>query len=564
MKTCQNCGHTMGDQDLFCGNCGAMSLDGVDTPAQEAQQSPVTEVPPAAESAATSAPATEPVSAQPEKPAGSKGLWKLGLIAAAAVVVLVVAVVGITGALKNGNKTFADVQREFLLDAGVTYVEQLVEQYDAMTNLSTDLTITVEPPTEESAAYLEDTALTMGVETSRDSFALDANLRLMGSDVIGGVVALDDGMLTLALPEISDTRYVLDLKQMIYEATGIEVTELALPELSEDTMTALLKTYFNIVISAANDDNVTVTKGQEIELPWLGETVNGTLYVFRPTAKDVEDMLLKLADALENDKDLREFVISLTGDNLALVEAAMGVEDLDAALQDGLDEAAQALRDNAAYMGQSVEDAGMIWTVGYADGRVCFQEISLEQDPGVGLTYESMGNEKDGRRDAFYVMNYGDSPDMVVETEYTKEDGLYNGTLYMSQYGEELLSMQFKNVDEDTRSALGAAYGTYTMTVNDYGTVMTWDMNVAKSENGGTDHTIAFSGDELAYSAGFEQLVLHIHSSDEEATIELPEGEEVDINSLTDGDLEELGVLIQQHLMETLGPVIAGMDGMYN
>lgn len=564
MKTCQNCGHTMGDQDLFCGNCGAMSLDGVDTPAQEAQQSPVTEVAPDVESTATSAPATEPISAQPEKPAGGKGLWKLGLIAAAAVVVLVVAVVGITGALKNGNKTFADVQREFLLDAGVTYVEQLVEQYDAMTNLSTDVTITVEPPTEESTAYLEDTALTMGVETSRDSFALDANLRLMGSDVIGGVVALDDGMLTLALPEISDTRYVLDLKQMIYEATGIEVTELALPELSEDTMTALLKTYFNIVISAANDDNVTVTKGQEIELPWLGETVNGTLYVFRPTAKDVEDMLLKLADALENDEDLREFVISLTGDNLTLVEAAMGVEDLDAALQDGLDEAAQALRDNAAYMGQSVEDAGMIWTVGYADGRVCFQEISLEQDPGVGLTYESVGNEKDGRRDAFYVMNYGDSPDMVVETEYTKEDGLYNGTLYMSQYGEELLSMQFKNVDEDTRSALGAAYGTYTMTVNDYGTVMTWDMNVAKSENGGTDHTIAFSGDELAYSAGFEQLVIHIHSSDEEATIELPEGEEVDINSLTDSDLEELGVLIQQHLMETLGPVIAGMDGMYN
>lgn len=471
--------------------------------------------------------------------------------------------VGITGALKNGNKTFADVQREFLLDGGVTYVEQLVEQYDAMTNLSTDLTITVEPPMEEAAAYLEDTALTVGVETSRDSFALDAGLRLMGSDVIGGVVALDDGMLTLALPEVSDARYVLDLKQMIYEATGIQVTELALPELSEDTMTALLKTYFDIVISAANEENVTVTKDQDIELPWLGETVKGTLYVFQPTAKDVEDMLLKLADALENDEDLREFVLSLTGDNLALVEAAMGVEDLNTALQDGLDEAAQALRDNAADVGQSVEDAGLIWTVGYADGRVCLQDFALEQDTDVGLTYESVGNEKDERRDAFYVMNYGDSPDLVLETEYTKEDGRYSGTLYMSQYGEEVLSMQFKDVDEDTRSALGASYGTYTMTVNDYGTVMTLDMNVAKAADGGTDHTIALSGDELAYSAGFDQLVIHIHSTDEEATIELPEGQEVDINSLTDSDLESLGMLIQQHLMETLGPVIMGMDGLY-
>lgn len=561
MKTCQNCGHTMDDQDLFCGNCGAMSLDGVDQPEQAAEPAPAAEAAPAVEPAAVSAP--EPVPAEPVKPAGGKGLWKLGIIVAAAVVVLVVAVVGITGALKNGNKSFADVQREFLLDAGVTYVEQLVEQYDAMTNLSTDVTITVEPPTEESAAYLEDTALTMGVETSRDSFALDANFRLMGSDVIGGVVALDDGMLTLALPEISDTRYVLDLKQMIYEATGIEVTELALPELSEDTMTALLKTYFDIVISAANDENVTVTKNQAIELPWLGETVNGTLYVFKPTAKDVEEMLLKLADALENDEELREFILSLTGDNLALVEAAMGVEDLDAVLQDGLDEAAQALRENAAYAGQGMENAGVTWTVGYADGRVCFQNFALEEDPGVGITYESLGNEKDGRQDVFYVMNYGDTPDVLLEAEYTKVDGCYSGTLNMSQYGEEVLSMQFKDVDEDTRSALGAAYGTYTMTVNDYGTVMTMDMNVAESEDGGTDHTIAVSGDELAYSAGFDKLVIHIHSSDENATIELPEGDEVDISSLTDSDLEALGTLIQQHLMETLGPVIMGMDGMY-
>lgn len=562
MKTCQNCGHTMDDQDLFCGNCGAMSLDGVDQPEQAAEPAPTTESAPAVEPAAVSAP--EPVPAEPVKPAGGKGLWKLGIIVAAAVVVLAVAVVGITSALKNGNKTFADVQREFLLDAGVTYVEQLVEQYDAMTNLSTDVTITVEPPTAESAAYLEDTALTMGVETSRDSFALDANFRLMGSDVIGGVVALDDGMLTLALPQISDARYVLDLKQMIYEATGIQVTELALPELSEDTVTALLKTYFNIVISAANDKNVTVTKDQAIELPWMGETVNGTLYVFKPTAKDVEEMLLKLADALENDEDLREFILSLTGDNLSLVEAAMGVENLDAALQDGLNQAAQALRDNAAYVGQDVEDSGFRWIVGYADGRVCYQGLGLEADGYESLSYESVGNEKDGRHDVFCMQYYEDSPAAMLEIEYTKEDGLYNGAMSMSYWDEEVLSARFENVDEDTRSALGAAYGTYTMTVNDYGTVMTMDMNVAKSEDGGTDHTIAVSGDELAYSAGFDKLVIHIHSSDENATIELPEGDEVDINSLSDSDLEELGTLIQQHLMEALGPVIMGMDGMYD
>ena len=97
-------------------------------------------------------------------------------------------------------------------------------------------------------------------------------------------------------------------------------------------MTALLKSYFEVVIATATEDNVTVEKNQEIELPYLGETVKGTRYVFQPTAKDVENMLLRLADALEQDEDLREFVLSLAGNNLALVEVALNVEDLDATL----------------------------------------------------------------------------------------------------------------------------------------------------------------------------------------------------------------------------------------
>ena len=548
MKTCANCGHTMNDQDVFCSNCGAMSLENTESPATT----------PTAAAQPTPPPMPE-VTPTPAAPQGSgKGIGKVAILAAAAVVVLVVAIFGITGALKGGDDSFAGVQREFLLDSGVTYVEQLVDQYNAMTNISTDITLTVETGVPEYDLYLDGTALRMGLETQRDAFALDATLQLMGSDVLHGVVALDDGMLTLAMPEITDNRYVLDLKQLIYENTGIEVTELALPELSKDTMTALLKSYFEVVIATATDDNVTVEQNQDIELPYLGETVKGTRYIFRPTAKDVENMLLRLADALEQDEDLREFVLSLAGNNLALVEQALNVEDLDATLQQSLDEAAASLRESAAEIGQEAADAGFTWTVGYADGRVCYQGIGVTSEPDI-YVYESVGKESQGRRDVAYINDVysEDGQFMVIEAEYTKDGGAYSGTVTIKEWGETVLSAEYQDVNPEKCSPLGTAYGSYVFTVRDYDTEMTVEMTVEKSASGGTDIVMTFTGDDFYSMTGFDGLTLRLYSTDKDATIQMPEGDEVDIASMSDDELMELSMLIQSSLMESLSAALS-------
>lgn len=546
MKTCANCGHTMNDQDVFCSNCGAMSLDNTDSPADASAATPQP----------TAAPTPEVTSTAPK--GGGKGIGKVAILAAVAVVILVVAVFGIIGALKGGDDSFAGVQREFLLDSGVTYLEQFVDQYNAMTNLSTDITMTVETGVPEYDLYLDGTALRMGLETQRDAFALDATLQLLGSDVLHGVVALDDGMLTLAMPEITDDRYVLDLKQIIYENTGIEVTELALPELSKDTMTALLKSYFEVIIATATEENVTVEKDQDIELPYLGETVKGTRYVFRPTAKDVENMLLRLADALEQDEDLREFILSLAGNNLALVEQMLNVEDLDATLQQSLDEAAASLRESAAEIGQEAADAGFTWTVGYADGRVCYQGIGVTSEPDI-YVYESVGKEADGRRDTVYI-NDGyseDGPPVLLEAEYTKDGGAYSGTVTMKEWGETVLSMEYQDVNPEKCSPLGTAYGSYVFTVRDYDTEMTVEMTVEKSASGGTDIVMTFTGDDFYSMTGFDGLTLRLYSTDKDATIQMPEGDEVDIASMSDDELMELSMLIQSSLMESLSAVLS-------
>ena len=329
------------------------------------------------------------------------------------------------------------------------------------------------------------------------------------------------------------------------------------PHRLTDTLKALLETYFDVILGAANEDNVTVDKNQQIELQRLGETVNGTLYTFQPTAADVEQMLLKLADTLEKDEDLQDFILSLAGDNLDLVEQMFGTDDLDGLLQAGLSDAAASLRESVAVMGQTVADSGFVWTVGYADGRVCYQRLGFE-DQDAAMVYESMGDEQDGRRDAFYVLGYGGANTMAMETEYTKVDGLYTGSLVMEEWDETILSMTFDQVDEDTRSALGAAYGTYGMVFDNYGTPMTLYVTVGAADSVGTDHRFTLDDG----SGTFDGYALNLWTSDKKATVMEPFGTPVDITTLDDSDLEELGMLLQQDFMEAFMPLIMGMESM--
>ena len=141
--------------------------------------------------------------------------------------------------------------------------------------------------------------------------------------------------------------------------------------------------------------------------------------------------------------------------------------------------------------------------------------------------------------------------------EYTKSGGAYSGTATMKEWGEPILTMEYQDIDPEKLSPLGSAYGSYTFTVYDYGTEMIVEMNVEKSAGGGTDHVMTFTGDDFYSSTGFDGLTLRLHSTDKDATIQMPEGDEVDISSMTDDDLIELSMLIQNSLMESLSSVLS-------
>ena len=196
--------------------------------------------------------------------------------------------------------------------------------------------------------------------------------------------------------------------------------------------------------------------------------------------------------------------------------------------------------------------------MGYADGRVCYQGIGVTSEPDI-YVYESVGKESQGRRDVAYINDVysEDGPSMVIEAEYTKDGGAYSGTASLTAGGETVLSAEYQDVNPEKCSPLGTAYGSYVFTVRDYDTEMTVEMTVEKSASGGTDIVMTFTGDDFYSMTGFDGLTLRLYSTDKDATIQMPEGDEVDIASMSDDELMELSMLIQSSLMESLSAVLS-------
>ena len=557
MYTCKQCGQPMAEDQRFCPKCGTAAEPAApprsaprfcpkcgESLEPEAQFCPNCGAP----VSAPSAPAVPPTPSRPTTPsapkAGKKPISIHTIIGACAVVVvLLVAVVGVRALLKlfqGPGQQFASYQKDFLMEQGVDRLGDWAEAYNNFVHLSTDLTLTAEVDNPDINHYLEDSAIDLGLDLEPTRLLASGKVNLMGSNILSGAVSYEDGVLSFAVPELDENVYTMDVSALAeqYNVSGLDA--LQIPEIPEETLVKLGKYYLDIVLGAANKENVTIEDDKEVYLRYFDETLSGKTYVFTPSAEDLEEMFLKLADALEKDKDLRNFLMEVIGENRALVEQLTGLSNLDEELDDGINTLADQLRDNAEYMAQSLEDTDFTWTMGVSGGEVCLQLIQIG-DGEMTLAYESKGDEeKDGRQDVLYCEEYG-SMTWNLFANWEKKDDKYSGLLSMTSYEQQLFYVEFDDVDFDTKSALMAAYGSYRITVDTgYNGTYSLDLDVEKSENGGTDHILTMNGlSELTYGE-MDRIEVTLHTTDKDSTASLPKGDKVDITNWDSYKISEL------------------------
>ena len=558
MKTCNHCGASMNEDDLFCGVCGAKA----ETPDQtqktkvffcpqcgERITDHVTFCPNCGTNISDLANENQVIQSGKfpaiwQSTAASSWKKKLSRIGIALVGVLVVAtgIRDILALIGGPSKQFVDFQREFLMEEVVNRLGDGVEKYQNLTDFSTDLTLSAQVDNAWINDYLDDSSLKLSLDVNQDELAASGEVNLMGSDVLTAALEYDKGQLTFALPELDDHCYTMDTVKMLENMSGASDLEpISLPDVSSDALTSLGKAYLNVVLGAANKENVTLSDKKEVDLEVLDQTLKGKTYIFEPTAQDIEAMLEELADEIEEDKDLRSFILSFIGSNEALVSAATGIEDFDEELQNGLADLSDAMRENARDIGESMEDAGFRWIMGVSDGQVCLQRIELRQT-GQVFGYESCGDEKEERRDIIYYGYDNDVKDFELEMAWSKDGSEHNGYIVARQYGRDQARFDFDHADSEKESALGIWYGDYLLRIyngNDTA-VFDLDFSVEESKSGGTDHILSVDGLSNMGIYDFNSLDLILHSSDKDASVIRPSGKKIDVTDYSSHDWYEL------------------------
>lgn len=485
MKFCPNCGQSLPDDAGFCGNCGAALPD---EPAQSAELSvPPAPAVPAAVAYCPSCGGQVEADAEfcpncgaampkgggkgPKAPMSKNA--KVGIIAVAcAAAVIALAVLLLPSLFSSPGKDFVKIQAEFLAVRALDPIQAALESGTAAVpkGFSTDMTISASVDSSMIDKYLEDSSIKLRLDAQKDTVLADGEFNLMGSTVLSGAATYEKGVVGFALPQVDNNYYVLDLAALIEEQTGtkMDLDSLTMPEIDLGEWFTLAKDYGGIISEAMTKDNLTLEKGREVKFEQLKGSFKGNVYTFKPKADDIENMLLKLADKIEEDSTLRKLItdsgLSLTGSSLALSRSygygygydAMDADNIDEMLRNLADE----IRDNAEDLADEIKSAKFTWTLATEGRKV--RRIELKAGGMVILGYECSGSESKGIEEVFYTESgYGNV--ITVEHEYTKKGGDVDGKIEINhgdlRYGKA--SYERSGKEFDGKLEFGDGYSTY-------------------------------------------------------------------------------------------------------
>lgn len=563
MKNCSNCGKPLEDGASVCEACGAVTVEtpaAASPPAQTACPhcgKALHAVSRFCPSCGKELPACSgPVETVPA-PRSKRGLIA-GIAAAAVAVLLAVIVFGkLVPSLNRRGAAgqFVSSQKELLDDGLLSPLEKSLDAY-GRASFSTDMTLSVSVDEPEIEHYLSDSSILMKVDVQEDSMIFNGLVRLMGRPLLAGDFAYDKGMLEVCLPDLSDSRYVMDLSEMMSRLGGqkIDLSVLKRPRFSGKEWRSLAETYLDIIGTMVTKESVVAEKNADFTLTELGVSRTGTVYTFTPRAEDVEAMVLKLADQLEQDEDLRRLITELVNPGMLIEAFGLDLDD-DYDFEDELDEeltnAAEDLRDSAADIGREAAET-FRWTL-YLEGNEVRMIRITNLDAGETMVLECDGTASEGRSAAFY-MEDDDSgyKSFTFRNTYTRTGGVYEGELSLTAPDDGDIICRY-NADSSRKSVLGLPYGTYKLEVSEQNDI-TVDLEVTDGKTGGTDHILTLRGNADVFG-DFSRMDITINTTDK-GSAQKPGGQPVDITNYTDEQLEELlnelGDAFYQDMMEKM------------
>lgn len=501
MRNCQNCGKPLENDADFCPDCGSA------------------------------------VSAGKERASGSSRKYKIigvSAVVAATVVLVVLAVTVLPGLLRSDAENFVYYQQRFLVESLLNAVTSGAN--GALSAPNTDLTVTARVDEPILGALVNGSSLILKLKAEKGRFIANAAANFMGGRLLAGALSFEDGVLDFYLPQVENVIYSVDIPELL----GVsDLYDDFLKDLDVKGLVRCVQKYLEIFFSVVNDENLTVEKNKNIPYAALEGDFKGSLYVFAPSARDIRDMLEKLADALEGDKFLAGLLYARFASN-----GGCQREDAEKLLSD----AARRLRDSAGETGETLENSGFRWILG-VEGKTVRRILITASGSGVGVEIYGAADDRNGESFALFSLGDGGEVQPILSGQYIEEGKKVTGRMELTA-AEETFIFSF-DCEPGNASPLGWPCGSYELRTEGPDRSSTVSLAVRKADDGSVDHTVTLAG---------EGISLNINAI-WESSAAMPDAPVEDITGYSPAELEEFFSELRYALGQGLGVYMRGLLG---
>ena len=569
MRNCPNCGNAVQDGCLFCTHCG-----------EKLEEHPVGERMPVQEAVGDEAPVQNSVnpvhvasggaaSQETKEKKGGKPYFLIGLMA---VLILVLVGVFVLGKTVLSMGLFLSPKQKFLKYQADYFNEKLndLDKLEIFPLTKKNITFTISGEVrgnKEVEKYLKDSSIVMKTKTDPEKGSYQASLlfNLMGEDVLDAYGEYKDGKIGFAFPSLEKKFYQGELQSILSNTYDEEIELPNFKKKKENRKLAekLFKKYGSLISDYFTEENFTVEKGS-FRMSIYGEDFEekefkGTIYRFKPSAKDLEGILEKIADKLEKDEDCAKF---LTQSELGIMISNQ-IDYYGFIDESRLSDFADWLRENAEELAEKLEEMHIMWLLTMEGKEV--RRIEIETDLGDDGEFKWEDGDRvffkcvSGRykkiRAELFSFGYiqGVHGDFFIRNVYQDNGKTLDGDfqLYGSgfwNFGDVEYSVEKGKKDK----ILALPYGEYEFRVAGAKARMT----VSAGKKNSTDYEIKISGLDDGDSSGIKSTSIHVNAK-EGADISRPKGKTVDISDYTLYEVNELGEEFSEKL-SNIGEEIFG------
>lgn len=409
---------------------------------------------------------------------------------------------------------------------------------------------------EELDYLLRNSRIRLDVDTLSKTKISQFYLNYLGQDVVEFTTTYNNGKLGLqSLTSDEPDYFTTDIDRFI---TTITNEDLDMKDYLDTKVTGamkrkLLKKYSDVILSVANSQNISVSKNKEIVLDALDDSFKGKIYTLKPSAKEMEAMILELGSSIRKDEDLRKLLKSsgmelelLTSNSYQTMPAFLRTKDVDVLVSD----ISNFLVDHAKDIANELETGGFRCEIGVYSNRIMYINLAFDDSDGLTKSFVFESIEKDKvKRQAYLFSNMGDNATISVIHRFKKDKRQISGDAEVFINGANAWNIRY-DFDKSKKTLL-LPEGEYVLDALVTGETM--DLRIAKFSEKQTEYKLERSGVSEG-KGGRWTLEL---TEEDIGRLELPTTKPRDMDMMSGSEykavLDSLEYGITKHILALLG-----------